>query len=36
MTKTEYEMQDFSYKNLLGWMVIFVVLGVGYKLTRKK
>ena len=35
MTKTEYEMQDFSWKNLGGWVIIFGIIGLASYLKKK-
>lgn len=35
-TKTELEMQDFSWKNIGAWVVIVALIGVAYKFGKKK
>ena len=35
MTKTELEMQDFSWKNIIAFGVIALLLGVAVKLSNK-
>lgn len=35
-SKTELEMQDFSWQNIIGWGIAIVILGIIYKATKKK
>jgi hypothetical protein len=36
MTKTELEMQDFSYQNIFGWVLVLGGIYVGYRIYKHK
>ena len=36
MTKTELEMQDFSWNNIIGVAIIMGAIYVGYRMFKKK
>jgi hypothetical protein len=35
-TKTDYEVRDMEWNNIIGWGVIVLLIGLGMKLYKKK
>jgi hypothetical protein len=34
-TKTDYEMRDFSWNNIIGWGIVVLLIGVGMEIYKK-